>query len=71
MSKVERDGQRDDWGVEAGSFQPSAISSMVGRTASAVRQRNRDPKSEDLGHPAALIIPSLRSVLRGLKHEHS
>jgi len=28
---VERNGQRDDWGVEAVSFQPSAISSMVGR----------------------------------------
>ena len=33
----------DAWGVEAVSFQPSAISRMVRGTASAVRQRNRDP----------------------------
>ena len=26
MSRVERNGQRDDWGVEAVSFQPSVIS---------------------------------------------
>lgn len=33
---VERDGQRDRRGVEASSSQPSAISRMVGRTASPV-----------------------------------
>ncbi len=34
MSRVERNGQRDDWGVEVGSFQPLAINKPVRRSAS-------------------------------------
>ncbi len=51
MSRVERNGQRDDLGVEAVSFLPSAISRMVGRMTLAVRQRNRDPTFKEPGPP--------------------
>ena len=41
---LERNCQRNRWSVEAVSFQSSAIGKILGRTATSVGQRSRDPR---------------------------
>ncbi|MCK4624975.1 MAG: hypothetical protein KAV00_06675 [Phycisphaerae bacterium] len=48
---LERNGQRDDWGVATVSFRLSVISEMIVAVVAAVMTMESRPKPEDLGHP--------------------
>ncbi len=53
---MERNGQRDDWGVEAVSFQPSAISRIVGAEVWVKVSAPGDPPPSDPGELTFLLL---------------